>query len=197
MATLLRIDSSAAGDLSKSRQLTDAFVAQWLANNPDGKVIQRDVNANPLPHFTSETIAALFAPEEERTEAQKAIVALGDELIDELEAADVVAVSAPMYNFSIPSTLKSYFDYVARAGRTFKYTETGVDGLVKKDAYVFTASGGFHIDTPYDHQVSYVHTFLGFIGLNVKNTFVAGGQALGEDGEKAFASAKDQIAEAV
>lgn len=197
MATLLRIDSSASGDNSKSRQLTDAFVAQWLDKNPGGKVVVRDVNANPLPHFTSETLGALFTPEEDRSEAQKAIVAIGDELIDELEAADVVAVSAPMYNFSIPSTLKSYFDYIARAGRTFQYTETGPVGLVNKDAYVFTASGSFLADTPADHQVPYVHTFLGFIGLNVKDTFTAGGQALGEDGEKAFNAAKEKIAVAV
>lgn len=197
MATLLRIDSSASGDNSKSRQLTDAFVAQWLAKNPEGNVVVRDVNANPLPHFTSETLGALFTPEEDRTEAQKAIVAIGDELIEELEAADVVAVSAPMYNFSIPSTLKSYFDYIARAGRTFKYTETGPVGLVNKDAYVFTASGSFLADTPVDHQVPYVQTFLGFIGLNVKDTFIAGGQALGEDGEKAFTAAKEKIAVAV
>ncbi|MFD1383480.1 FMN-dependent NADH-azoreductase [Rhodanobacter aciditrophus] len=197
MATLLRIDSSASGDNSKSRQLTDAFVAQWLAKNPEGNVVVRDVNANPLPHFTSETLGALFTPEEDRTDAQKAIVAIGDELIEELEAADVVAVSAPMYNFSIPSTLKSYFDYIARAGRTFKYTETGPVGLVNKDAYVFTASGSFLADTPVDHQVPYVQTFLGFIGLNVKDTFIAGGQALGEDGEKAFTAAKEKIAAAV
>ena len=197
MATLLRIDSSASGDLSKSRQLTDAFVAQWQAKNPDGNVVVRDVNANPLPHFTSETLAALFTPEADRTAEQQAIVATGDELIEELEAADVVAVSAPMYNFSIPSTLKSYFDYVARAGRTFKYTEEGPVGLVNKDAYVFTASGSFLAGTPMDHQAAYINTFLSFIGLNVKQTFTAGGQALGEDGEKAFAAAKEDIALAV
>lgn len=197
MATLLRVDSSAAGENSKSRQLTDTFVAQWLAKNPDGKVVVRDVDANPLPHLTSETLGALFTPEADRTEDQKAIVALGDELIEELEAADVVAISAPMYNFTVPSTLKSYFDYVARAGRTFKYTETGAVGLVNKDAYVFTASGGFVENTPMDHQISYVQLFLNFIGLNIKETFVAGGQALGEDGEKAFTVAKEKIAAAV
>lgn len=197
MATLLRIDSSASGENSKSRQLADAFVAQWLAKNPEGKVVTRDVNANPLPHFTSETLGALFTPEADRTAEQQAIVAIGDELIAELEAADVVAVSAPIYNFSIPSTLKSYFDYVARAGRTFKYTETGPVGLVNKDAYVFSASGSFLENTAYDHQLPYVKTFLNFIGLTVKDAFVAGGQALGEDGAKAFETAKERIAESV
>ncbi|MBM6551037.1 FMN-dependent NADH-azoreductase [Marinomonas ostreistagni] len=197
MATLLRIDSSASGDLSKSRQLTDAFVAQWQAKNPDGQVIVRDVNANPLPHFTSETLGALFTPEADRTAEQQAIVTIGDELIAELESADVIALSAPMYNFSIPSTLKSYFDYIARAGRTFKYTEEGPVGLVNKDAYVFTASGSFLAGTPMDHQAAYINTFLNFVGINVKQTFTAGGQALGEDGEKAFTAAKDSIALAV
>ncbi|TPE54987.1 FMN-dependent NADH-azoreductase [Maribrevibacterium harenarium] len=197
MATLLRIDSSASGDNSKSRQLADAFVAQWLMKNPGGKVVSRDVNANPLPHFTSETLGALFTPEDQRTAEQQAIVAIGDELIAELEAADVVAISAPMYNFSIPSTLKSYFDYIARAGRTFKYTEEGAVGLVNKDAYVFTASGSFAEGEAFDHQVPYVKTFLNFIGLNVKDTFVAGGQALGEEGEKAFVAAKEKVSSAI
>lgn len=197
MTTLLRIDSSASGDQSKSRQLADEFVAQWQAQNPNGTVVVRDVNANPLPHLTSETLGALFTPEQDRSTEQKAIVAIGDELIEELEAADVIAVSAPIYNFSIPSTLKSYFDYVARAGRTFKYTEEGPVGLLNKDAYVFTASGSFLENTPYDHQLPYVKTFLNFIGITVKESFVAGGQALGEAGEQAFVQAKDRIADAV
>ncbi|ADZ89888.1 FMN-dependent NADH-azoreductase [Marinomonas mediterranea] len=197
MATLLRIDSSASGDASKSRQLTDNFVEQWLAKNPEGQVVTRDVNANPLPHFTSETLGALFTAEEDRTDEQKAIVSIGDELIEEIENADVVAVSAPMYNFGIPSTLKSYFDYIARAGRTFQYTENGPKGLLDKDAYIFAASGSFLADSPVDHQVPHIQTFLGFVGLNVKETFIAGGQAMGEAGEEAFAKAKEQIAAAV
>ena len=197
MATLLRIDSSASGENSKSRQLANEFVAKWLAKNPEGKVVARDVTANPLPHFTGETLGALFTPEADRSAEQQAIAAIGDELITELEAADVVIVSAPMYNFGIPSTLKSYFDYIARAGRTFKYTETGPVGLVNKDAYIFAASGSLLAGTPVDHQVPHIQTFLGFIGLNVKETFIAGGQALGEPGEKSFNQAKAQIAVAV
>jgi FMN-dependent NADH-azoreductase len=197
MTTLLRIDSSASGENSKSRQLANEFIEKWLAKNPDGNVVVRDVDANPLPHFTSETLGALFTPEENRSAEQKAIVAIGDELISEIEAADVVTVSAPMYNFGIPSTLKSYFDYIARAGRTFKYTEPGPVGLLNKDAYVFVASGSFLAETPMDHQVPYLNTFLGFIGITVKETFIAGGQALGEPGEEAFNNAKAQIAVAV
>ncbi len=197
MTTLLRIDSSASGENSKSRQLANEFIEKWLAKNPDGNVVVRDVDANPLPHFTSETLGALFTPEENRSAEQKAIVAIGDELISEIEAADVVTVSAPMYNFGIPSTLKSYFDYIARAGRTFKYTETGPVGLLNKDAYVFVASGSFLAETPMDHQVPYLNTFLGFIGITVKDTFIAGGQAMGAPGEKAFNQAKSQIAVAV
>ena len=195
MATLLRIDSSASGDNSKSRQLANEFVEKWLQNNPDGKVVTRDVDANPLPHFTNETLGALFTPEESRSEEQKAIVAIGDDLIDEIESADLVTISAPMYNFGIPSTLKSYFDYIARAGRTFKYTETGPVGLLNKNAYVFVASGSFLADSPMDHQIPYLNTFLGFVGIEVKQTFVAGGQAMGEVGEEAFNKAKAQIAE--
>lgn len=197
MTTLLRIDSSASGENSKSRQLANEFVEKWLAKNPEGKVVARDVAANPLPHFTGETLGALFTPEADRSAEQQAIVAIGDELIAELEAADLVIVSAPMYNFGIPSTLKSYFDYIARAGRTFNYTETGPVGLVNKDAYVFSASGSFSAGQPFDHQVPHIQTFLGFIGLNVKETFIAGGQAMGAPGEEAFNQAKSQIAVAV
>lgn len=197
MTTLLRIDSSASGENSKSRQLANEFVEKWLAKNPEGKVVARDVAANPLPHFTGETLGALFTPEADRSAEQQAIAAIGDELIAELEAADLVIVSAPMYNFGIPSTLKSYFDYIARAGRTFNYTETGPVGLVNKDAYVFSASGSFSAGQPFDHQVPHIQTFLGFIGLNVKETFIAGGQAMGAPGEEAFNQAKSQIAVAV
>ena len=194
MKTLLKIDSSAAGGNSKSRQLADEFVTRWLAKNPEGKVITRDVDASPLPHFNSETLAALFTPEEQRTPEQQAIVAIGDALIDELESADVLAISAPIYNFSIPSTLKSYFDYIARAGRTFKYTETGPVGLLSHDAYAFTASGSFLAGTPYDHQAPYLQTFLAFLGINLVETFTAGGQAMGEVGEVAYQEAKAAIA---
>ncbi|WOD06129.1 FMN-dependent NADH-azoreductase [Marinomonas sp. GJ51-6] len=197
MATLLRIDSSASGDNSKSRQLANEFVEKWLQDNPGGKVVARDVDANPLPHFTNETLGALFTPEENRSDEQKAIVAIGDELIDEIESADLVTISAPMYNFGIPSTLKSYFDYIARAGRTFKYTETGSVGLLNKSAYVFVTSGSFLADSPMDHQIPYLNTFLGFVGIEVKNTFVAGGQAMGEVGVEAFDKAKAQVAEFV
>lgn len=196
MATLLRIDSSASGENSKSRQLANEFVEKWLAKNPDGKVVVRDVDANPLPHFTNTTLGAMFTPEENRTDEQKAIVAMADELIEEIEAADVVTVSAPVYNFGIPSTLKSYFDYIARAGRTFKYTETGPVGLLNKDAYIFVASGSFLAETPMDHQVPYLNTFLGFVGITVKDTFIAGGQAMGEPGEESFNQAKAKIASA-
>ena len=102
-----------------------------------------------------------------------------------------------MYNFGIPSTLKSYFDYIARAGRTFKYTETGPVGLLNKSAYVFVTSGSFLADSPMDHQIPYLNTFLGFVGIEVKNTFVAGGQAMGEVGVEAFDKAKAQVAEFV
>ncbi|GAB3478990.1 FMN-dependent NADH-azoreductase [Marinomonas epiphytica] len=193
MTTLLRIDSSAAGEQSKSRQLADVFVTKWQAENPNGKIITRDVDANPLPHFTSDTLNALFTPEEQRNDEQKAIVALGDELIDELEGADLLVISAPIYNFSIPSTLKAYFDYIARAGRTFKYTDTGPVGLLNKDAYVFTASGSFLQGTPVDHQLPYIKTFLNFLGIQVKHTATAGGQAMGEPGVEAFNEATHQI----
>ena len=193
MKTLLRIDSSASGQNSTSRLLLDEFVANWLQKNPSGKVIARDVDANPLPHYTHEVLGSLFTPEEQRSDAQKAIVAVGDTLIKELKSADVIAISAPIYNFSIPSTLKSYFDYISRAGETFKYTETGPVGLLSNEAYVFTSSGSFLEGTPYDHQMPYIKTFLSFLGINLVETFTAGGQAMGEAGQQALEKTKASI----
>lgn len=142
MTRILRIDSSSRIEGSHSRELADYFQATWLKKNPHDQVIIRDVIQNPCPHISDTTIAGFYTPEEQQTETMKSAIALSNELIDELQAADVLLLSVPMYNFSIPSALKAWVDQIVRIGRTFAYDGTNFTGLVTiKRAYVICAYG--------------------------------------------------------
>ncbi|MGH8517321.1 MAG: FMN-dependent NADH-azoreductase, partial [Panacagrimonas sp.] len=127
---------------------------------------------------------------------QQAVVAYSDTLIDELRAADVIVLGLPMYNFGIPSQLKSYFDHVARAGETFRYTANGPEGLIKnKKAYVFAARGGLYVGTPLDTQTTYVRDFLRFIGIEDVEFVYAEGLAIdAQTRTRALDQANDSIA---
>src|SRR5262249_54385240 len=149
MKTLLEVRSSIYSDGGQSSRLADRFVARWRAANPGSKVIVRDLAQDPVPHIDADRFGAFIATPEQRTLQQKAIVAYSDALIAELKTADVIVLAVPMYNFSIPSTLKAYFDHIARAGVTFRYGEKGPVGLMTgKQAYVFAARGGRYASTP-------------------------------------------------
>jgi FMN-dependent NADH-azoreductase len=184
MANVLYINSSVRSSGSLSRQLSAEFVAKWQANHPGDTIVERDLAANPVPHLTEEMLGAFFTAPEQRSAAQAETVQLSDELVDEVLAADVIVIGAPMYNFSVPSGLKAYIDHIARAGRTFKYTETGPVGLVTgKKVYVFTASGGVYSEGPaagYDFLATYLKAVLGFLGLADISFIRAEGVALGE-----------------
>jgi len=158
-------------------------------------VIVRDLASQPVPHLTAERFRALATPAGERTVAQQRVVAESDTLIDELKRADVVVIGLPMYNFGVPSTLKAYFDHVARAGVTFSYTANGPVGLLTgKKAYVFATRGGRHAGTPADLQTAYVRQFLGFIGIADVEFVYAEGLALGaEQRSTAVADASARI----
>jgi FMN-dependent NADH-azoreductase len=145
MTTLLKIQSSLSGDDSQSSQLAAHYAHAWLARHPTGRVITRDLAREPVPHLTAERFAAFASRPESRSAAQQAIVAESDMLVDELKAADVVVLAVPMHNFSVPSTLRAYFDHVARAGVTFRYTAQGPEGLLRgKRAVLFVTRGGFY-----------------------------------------------------
>src|SRR5258708_7242755 len=136
MKTLLQINASLFSDGGQSSRLADAFVARWRAANPAGQVIVRDLARDPVPHLTAERFQAFLAKPEERSAEQHAHAGFSDALVDELKAADVIVLGLPMYNFGIPSTLKAYFDHVARGGVTFRYTANGPEGLLTgKKAY--------------------------------------------------------------
>jgi len=182
MPTLLQINSSLFADAGQSSVLTKTFVEQWRAANPHGKVVVRDLAQNPIPHLSAESFQAFIAKPELRSKSQNDHVAASDELIDELSNADIVVLGLPMYNFGIPSTLKAWIDHVARAGRTFKYTEKGPIGLLKdRKVVVIAARGGQYLGTPRDTQTTYIKDFLNFMGLHDIEFIYAEGLAMGEE----------------
>ena len=181
MKTLLQINTSLFAAGGQSSRLADQFVARWVAAHPDAEVIVRDLAAAPVPHLTAERFQAFVAKPGERTAEQQAHVAASDALVAEIGQADVVVLGLPMYNFGVPSTLKAYFDHIARAGVTFRYTEKGPVGLLTgKKAYVFAARGGLYKDTPRDTQSAYVREFLAFVGITDVEFVYAEGLAMGE-----------------
>ncbi len=166
MATLLKINSSLYGEAGQSSQLADRFVQIWRKQQPSGHVIARDLGKQPVPHLSAERFQAFITQPEERNTEQLAVAAESDALINELKQADVIVLGLPMYNFGVPSQLKAYFDHIARAGLTFRYTAKGPEGLLKgKKAYVFATRGGQYAGTPLDTETQYVRDFFAFLGI--------------------------------
>jgi FMN-dependent NADH-azoreductase len=177
MTTLLQINASINDDNGQSSQLANQFVSAFRTRNPEAKLVVRNVAAaEPVPHLDAERFGAFITQADVRSAAQHAVVAYSDTLINELERADVIVLGLPMYNFGVPSQLKAYFDHIARAGVTFKYTDKGPVGLLTgKKVYVFAARGGVYAGTPMDTQTSYVRDFLRFIGMtDVEFTYAEG-----------------------
>ena len=199
MKTLLKVQTGLFGAESQSTQLADRFVAQWLRHNPNGRVITRDVAADPVPHLTAERLLAFGSKPESRTGEQQAVLDYSDALIAELQNADVIVLAVPMYNFSVPSTLRAYFDHIARAGVTFRYTEKGPEGLLKgKKAYVFATRGGLYAGTAADTQTAFVRDFLRFVGIEDVEFVYAEGLAMGDaPKQKALVAANAAIAKIV
>src|SRR5215218_7067452 len=168
MTNVLIIDSAATGEASVSRRLTGELEAILRGRGPV-RIVHRDVGTHTIPHLTAETTPAIRGAEAETDSARDAI-ALSDALIAELKAADLVVIGAPMYNFGIASTLKTWFDHVLRAGITFRYSEAGPEGLVKgKKAIVVESRGGLYSSGPaaaMDSQEPHLRTMLGFIGID-------------------------------
>jgi FMN-dependent NADH-azoreductase len=181
MNTLLHIDSSIFSEAGESSRLARAYVDQWHAAHPGATVIERDLAVEPVPHLTADGFRGFLAKPEERTSAQRDIVAYSDRLIAELRRADAIALGLPLYNYGVPSALKAYFDHVARAGVTFRYTAEGPVGLLKgKTARIFATRGGRYQGSALDTQTAYVRDFLRFIGIEDVRFVYAEGLALGE-----------------
>ena len=195
MTSILYLNSSVRSTGSVSRQLSGEFIEKLKVAHPGANVVTRDLAANPLPHLTEAMVGAYFTPAEQRSDEQKELIKTSDEVVAELLAADVVVVGAPMYNFSVSSTLKSWIDHVARAGVTFKYTETGPVGLVEgKTVYAACARGGLYRGTPNDSQTPYLKAVLGFLGMKDVHFVYAEGLNMGPDAAaQGFAQAEADL----
>lgn len=195
MPRLLQIHASLNREGSHSSRLVDAYAQAWLARHPDGETLLRDLGRDPLPHLDAARFGAFLKPAAERNAYEAAVVAESDALIAELDAADAVVLGLPMYNFGVPSQLKSWFDHLARAGVSFRYTADGPVGLLRdKPVTVFAARGGRYAGTPHDTQTPYVSDFFRFIGITQLEFVHAEGLNLGDTvRDTALAAARARI----
>jgi FMN-dependent NADH-azoreductase len=182
---LLHLDASSLGQHSVSRELSAAIVAQIAQANPAVNVTYRDLSAQPLPHW----VPVMDADSDAAKQSQG--------VLDEFLAADVVVIGAPMYNFSIPSQLKAWIDRVSVAGKTFRYTENGPEGLAGgKRVIIASSRGGIYAGptAALDHQETYLRVMFGFWGIDNLEFVRAEGVAISaETKAKAIAAARETI----
>jgi len=197
MSKLLYVKSSIFGDQGQSSQLAQTLIDNWKSRNPDGEVVVRDLSAEAIPHLDGDRFGAFLAPAEARSAAQQAVVELSDRLIDEVRQADMLVVGVPMYNFGVPSQMKAWFDHLARAGVTFKYTDTGPVGLLEdKPVLLLATRGGLYRDAGVDYQIPFVSQFFAFIGLNDSRVVFAEGLAMGDEHrDRTLAGAREALGE--
>ncbi len=195
MTTILQINASLFSEGGQSTQLADTLVSNLRARSPNSRLVVRDVAREPIPHLDATRVSAFFTPADKRSPEQAAIVAESDALIDELKSADVVVLGLPMYNFGLPSQLKAYFDHLARAGVTFRYTANGPEGLLgDRKFYVLAARGGLYQGTPRDTQSRYVRDFLNFLGIrDIEFVYAEGLNISPEQKQSALSQARAQI----
>jgi FMN-dependent NADH-azoreductase len=187
MKNLLFVTASLSGANSKSAQLGDEFVEAWQAANGPARIVRRNLGDGTIPHLSGEHLKAWTTSPEQRSEREQALAQQSDPLLEEVEAADVIVLAAPMYNFGIPSTLKAWIDHITRAGRTFRYIGPGtVEGMLRdKKVFVIAARGGIYTgDSPakaLDFQEPYLRTILGFNGLTDVSFVHVEGQMMGPE----------------
>jgi len=190
--TLLRIDASARHDDSVTRQLGDEFQRLWLAQHPAAQVRHRDLS-QPLPQLDAAWVASNLTDPAERNAAQRAVLALSDQLIAELQQADAVLVTVPLYNFAVPAAMKAWIDLVCRARETFTYTEQGPKGLLKdRPVTIVFASGGVPVGSAMDFASGYLKHIFGFIGL--QDVRLVAAERMNVDPDAALADARRQLA---
>lgn len=192
---ILQVNTSARSAGANSTRLAERIVERLRERHPHATLNVRDLATEPHPVLDEAALQALFTPEGERTPEQAARVALDDALIAQVQAADVIVLGVPMYNFTISSQLKNWVDAIARARVTFRYTENGPEGLLTgKTVYAALARGGKYRDTDADTQVPYLKMVLGFLGMTDVRFVYAEGLAMGEDAvEQAFTEAERQL----
>jgi FMN-dependent NADH-azoreductase len=200
MSKILVITSSPRGEESLSNKFSNELATKLAAQTDGSEIIVRDIAANPIPHLDDVTVSAIRKPAEARNEQEAEAVNLSDALVEELLSADTVVIGTGLINFNIYSGLKSWIDYVARAGLTFRYTENGPIGLATgKKVYVVLAAAGVYSDgpaAPMNHAVPYLKTVLGFMGMTDVEVLYIEGLAFGPEAvEKAIVSASAKIEE--
>ena len=192
---ILEISAGARSEGSISRQLTADLVAALESRYVNAGISRRDL-ANGLPFVDDDWVTANFTPDEDRTAQHRQTLAYSDTLVAELKAADVLVIGAPIYNFSIPATLKAWIDMIARARLTFQYTEDGPQGLLKdKKAYVVVPSGGVPVGSPVDFATPYLRQALSFVGIT--DVEFIGAQGADRGNNEALDNARSRIAELV
>lgn len=196
---LLRVDSSILSEGSVSRELTDEIVARWLEAHPHTDVETLDVAVDAPNHFNADALGIKLGKQETPSDAQRHENEVSERLVSQFLAADVVVIGVPFYNFSIPSQLKAWIDRLAQAGRTFRYTENGPQGLAgDKSVILAVARGGVYSDSEagqaMEHQESYMKVILGFFGIRDIRVVRAEGVAMGDEARAAaIASARAAI----
>ncbi len=197
MKNILHIISSPRKEVSASRKLGNAIVEKIRNKYPDIIVKERDLTIDPVPHLEETHINSFFTPAENRSSEQKSINEYSEKLINELKEADIIVLDSPLYNFSIPSTLRAYFDYTSRAGYTFSYSESGPTGLLKdKKLYIAFSSGNIYSEGPYqeyDFNVPYVKGIFNFYGITDISVFRAEGLAIPGIQERALEKGIESI----
>lgn len=182
MKNILHIISSPRVGISDSRKLGNAVIEKIKEKYPDANVKERDLAKNQVPVLDAVHINTFFSPAESHSPEQQEINKYSLELISELQEADIIVVESPMYNFSVPTTLKAYFDFTSRAGYTFKYDENGPKGLLNdKKLYIAFTSGNIYSEGPYqvyDSNVPYIKNIFGFYGVSDVSVFRAEGLAI-------------------
>lgn len=189
---ILKVDSSSRVQGSVTRELAAALVQKLVEQYPQAVVHERDVARGALPHVDESWVNANFTGADERNAEQRHKLALSDQLVKELQTADVVVIGVPIYNFSIPAALKAWIDLVARAGVTFRYTSEGPEGLLTgKKAYLVVASGGVAVGSQMDFATSYLRHLLGFIGI--EDVELVSADRLNINNEQAIEKARQSI----
>lgn len=196
MKRILFIRSSLFAGNSASNQLGDEFVQQLVERNPGSTVTTLDLANAPLPHLDADEFSSWQVDETERSDTQRTLAGVSDRLIDQLFAHDTLVFAIPMYNMGIPSTLKAWIDRVVRAGKTFRYTSEGPEGLVEDtDAYLLFTRGGNYKDTPLDTQTGYMKGVLALMGIHNTETVFAEGLARSDQRESALEDARRLISQ--
>lgn len=197
MKKILTVESSPNRESSASRKATQMLIERLKKLDRIAQIRHRDLDEQKIPHLDAMTIGAYYTPEESRSKEMKEAIKLSDSLTDELLWSDEIILSIPMWNFGIPSVTKAWLDHIARPGKTFSYTSSGINGLaVNKRVYIVLSSGGIYSQgdyMAYDQVVPYLKTFFGFIGITQVDIFRVEGTSNDKNKEAALNKVKSEI----